>query len=902
MTLLELYRSLKLDGTKKEVALQLLIQTHWFTINTEFDPRTGEALPQALSTFLSKVADTEQDSKVQDRLYRIIEHARPALELLLRAVNESPKRRHEIMPVRSVWELDAGCFMKLSMRPGRTVREKLADKPYLQAVRRFLSIDLPENRLLKAFVLRLAELLEWRQEFLGEPEDEMLPKIRSWLYSDEIKAVGRWENLPPNNMLLSHRDYRRVWDSWRRLQTLDEDIANDLAQLEERYHTMEKWKKYGQIYSDRKHLFAEMPVLFDYDAFKIHPWQDTPLVKKVQQPFKRPVSVKPRHQVVCVDMIEIHPHYAIDKASVQSLDDTFIWQQWKNKKEAVDLELFKSDALYLHPDTDTVTSQDLFFADVEDIPDQLLERAASEFATQLRSTFINDKLIWLVPDAVNDFDLEIIRRNLNARFPNAEPLPRSVAALFANLDYKKITGEGFAEVVVDTIGGIICATKLTARFDQELKDRLSETKGYYWERSPSVILSKELYKEIRHFDMMIVDENEQWSKSTLLKKSALPSKAKLKSDPHIGNIANLIPINESPVVGGIRLHELQQKAGDIPLWRDQIPELSIMVMKEERYERFYLVSRGHTIKPIRGHSVPIPIKETFQLPAGKEFYQFPLYKGESDEDLRYSARLDSLAFPRATNTDCKLNLTFRYGDNEPYTLIFTPMDKSFPSVRATWRRTILTDAPGPGFPKPNTWNDMYTMPKKDGCGTSDLLDWFCSAIDRLDSVLNRKTGEILYEWRENNKGQYYTHVECDGIEENVYLNEKKFVKGVHYSQFSDYDIVSFELIKDTRGKFSGKDIAGEDYTPPNSYIIGRITKSLNFPFIAIWKEGRSLSDPRCPASFAQIAKEKIAYLGDFVRRKDMDNGIKKALFFLLACLHKDTIPECMEQFRLFLTY
>ena len=105
MTLLELYRSLKLDGTKKEVALQLLIQTHWFTINTEFDPRTGEALPQALSTFLSKVADTEQDSKVQDRLYRIIEHARPALELLLRAVNESPKRRHEIMPVRSVWEI-----------------------------------------------------------------------------------------------------------------------------------------------------------------------------------------------------------------------------------------------------------------------------------------------------------------------------------------------------------------------------------------------------------------------------------------------------------------------------------------------------------------------------------------------------------------------------------------------------------------------------------------------------------------------------------------------------------------------------------------------------------------------------------------------------------------------------
>ncbi len=52
MTLLELYRSLKSGGTNKEIALQLLIQMHWFTINAEFDPRTGEALPQALSTFL----------------------------------------------------------------------------------------------------------------------------------------------------------------------------------------------------------------------------------------------------------------------------------------------------------------------------------------------------------------------------------------------------------------------------------------------------------------------------------------------------------------------------------------------------------------------------------------------------------------------------------------------------------------------------------------------------------------------------------------------------------------------------------------------------------------------------------------------------------------------------------
>ena len=75
-------------------------------------------------------------------------------------------------------ELDANSFIKLSNRPGRTIREKLASKQYMQAVCRFQFIDLPENRLLKAFLRHLAELLELRRDCLGH-EDELLQKIQS---------------------------------------------------------------------------------------------------------------------------------------------------------------------------------------------------------------------------------------------------------------------------------------------------------------------------------------------------------------------------------------------------------------------------------------------------------------------------------------------------------------------------------------------------------------------------------------------------------------------------------------------------------------------------------------------------------------------------------------------------
>ncbi len=122
-------------------------------------------------------------------------------------------------------------------------------------MRRYQSVDLPENRLLKAFVIRLAELLELRQDFLGEEEDELLPKIHSWLQSDEAQSIDRWDNVPPNNTLLSHRNYRRVWDSWRWLQSLDNDITRDFTQFDKREKIVLLWNEYGRKYL-RENIFC----------------------------------------------------------------------------------------------------------------------------------------------------------------------------------------------------------------------------------------------------------------------------------------------------------------------------------------------------------------------------------------------------------------------------------------------------------------------------------------------------------------------------------------------------------------------------------------------------------------------------------------------------------------------
>jgi len=68
MTLVELYRSQGADGKNGENARALLTQTHWFTVSTDFDPKTGEALPQRLSAYLAKVARSETAGTLHDRL------------------------------------------------------------------------------------------------------------------------------------------------------------------------------------------------------------------------------------------------------------------------------------------------------------------------------------------------------------------------------------------------------------------------------------------------------------------------------------------------------------------------------------------------------------------------------------------------------------------------------------------------------------------------------------------------------------------------------------------------------------------------------------------------------------------------------------------------------------------
>lgn len=893
-------------GTQKDsdVIRTLLDQSDWFCHAVEFDPRSGQALPQSLSSVLARMSGYSPPSAgrpVRDRLWRIVEHSRHSVERLFRGLNEAPRREQALLPVHAVRELDANSFIKLSNRPGRNIREKLAGNPYLQGVRRFQSINLPENRLLKAFVEHLAQLLELRRDILGH-EDELLLQILTWLRSGEARDIGRWENLPPNNTLLSHRDYRRVWDAWRLLQSLEDDLSADHSRLPERIRTKRLWNTYAQMWRDGSHRFADMPVFFDYDRFEIRPWFSKVVAQRVPETINRNVSVEDIRTPVCVDFAPLRPRYATG-TTVRSLPDAFLWQKWRDANTAVALDLFTSDAIYAHAQTTTLSSADLFFSRTD--PEQL-DPAARAFASRLHSVFRHETLIWLVPDALNDFELDVTRRNVNARFQNAIPLPRSIAAAFLRADYSKVRNDS-AIVVIDSVGGKTCVTKLIARFDPELKKVLPETNGFYWERHPPVIISNaspEMHEE-KKYEIPTLDDQGQWREAPRATKPAVVDAATLRNDPRIGQFAFAINLTNSPVTGGIRLHSLQQRAGGIALWRDQIPELSIKAVRDGLHRRFHLVSRGTTVKPLRGRPVAVEVGKDFTLPAGRTFYQFPLFLGDSTEDLGYSARLESPAFPLEKDVVCKLHLTFEYGADDPYKLIFKPRNGSFQQVNATWCRTadvIITDAPAPQYPAPMTWADLHHVPKDGGDETSDLLDWITDAIVLL-RPRDRTTGVISTRWRQDKHEGYFTFANTDLSAKKVFIHQKSFIDGISHADFVEGSRISFEVVENA-GKCSGRNIAGEHYQKIerlkvfddgsiNAQVI-KMRQALYYPVIQTWRDGRSIDDAECPQAFADATRTNIHYLASLLHESQLPKQIKDEIRFLMCCMHSDAPDECVQ--------
>lgn len=453
-----------------------------------------------------------------------------------------------------------------------------------------------------------------------------------------------------------------------------------------------------------------------------------------------------------VDLCSIRPTFTNNTGSQAHLPFRLLQQTWTFKDETKYVaDCGYTKAITLSEDMETVSMRSLF-SHGSTLPDTTKSSAAMFFMRKLSDYIKAEKLTYLVPDWVNDFDLEGIRKSVNFYFDESTPLPKSIAAIFAWQSSKKFVQDRVREndfvLVVDAFDGGISITPVQAIYQKELDEIFPETQGISWERHPTVIVPNrrihsvmagnldrdgcQTSEELLYlfgFDGLASDSGEvsfvnddHWYHLPSSIREALTQDLDLNilSNEAISDCLNstnrdcrgvgvfILPLEDtirkpdllkdynwlgsawSPTKGCQTLNRWQEEVDDIALWRDHLPELSIRIVRDGHFENFYLV-KDATVTPQRGRTVNIPVEEPFTLPAGQKHYSFPLQQGEGNKELQFVAYLKSPAFPLKKATACKLMMTYTYGADEPYELRFIPLNSAeagFKSIRVEWRSAL----------------------------------------------------------------------------------------------------------------------------------------------------------------------------------------------------------------------
>ena len=274
-----IYKALSDRDEIKAKAILMLKLRSWLTEVSSFDPVSGYALHTGIDDLMDVVAKSMQDEaldgETKDRIYRIVSHTKEAVLAIMEHTRDKILREHAMLPIYTAREVDSNSVQWLSRQPGRTLREKLSGRPYIKAVRRRSSVNTAENRLLKAFLLRLEQILIERQNALAVTTEatceELLVSLQRWLRSEDASEIGAWRNLPPNNSLLQDKRYRKVWDGWLWLQGIDENIMGDSTRIHSDLLVVIFWKTISLLNHTGRFRTVQQPVGLDYDNFSISP-------------------------------------------------------------------------------------------------------------------------------------------------------------------------------------------------------------------------------------------------------------------------------------------------------------------------------------------------------------------------------------------------------------------------------------------------------------------------------------------------------------------------------------------------------------------------------------------------------------------------------------------------------
>ncbi|UTC82223.1 DUF2357 domain-containing protein [Treponema denticola] len=797
-TITQFYKAILKQDEDVQELFELQNQYHHLF---QFDPITFENLPSTLDAVIDKNIEYHKNiskkQPIHDYLYRIFLFAEPAFKHIFSVLKNNILREHTMLPISKVREIDGKSISWLNKRPGRTIKQKIGGAGKIFAPHRIISIDTAENRLLKAAAYKLNRLLSAQQKASGVYSVK-IKFIQRWLQSEDAGFIGEWNNIPPNNVLLSDKNYKKIWKTWIELQRIDSLITEYLEHIEEIKKTIHNINLLTLQYQKVNSHIIQRPVLGDKKVNLTTPFKDYQyIVPYPALPYKKinlknyadsfqknyEPKIEPIKGAFCViDLTSIKPNFSFCQDEIRQLPFILLQQIWKYHEKKSDkitnqfVDCGNAQAILLNSEDKNIKIDTFSFHDslnqdvntdsfkINDITGVLIKK--------LSSYLLCSKLIYFLPESLDDFSSQIIRANINLYFFNAEQLPRSIAKImlhFNGSDENTIDTEKYYIVREETDSEVIY-TPIKAIKDKssdfELKKLIKNHNGVIWERHPSIIERKKTQNkkqdENQFIDTVPLSDREflpkikknsndiEFLKIVLNtdnneKKSYIPPKS-LEKYPH----DIIIELNKNDVIqGGVLFTQnkqiLENEKIDIPLWKDHLPPLKLKTFEKE----IQLVNDYTSIIPKRGHAVIIDVEEKFTLPKNSPFIEFELERGAGQQQNKFFSYIKNQYFPLQEDIDCDLHLTYTYGDNKPYKLSFIPRNniqkQKYEAFIVEWTTETHIDInslPIPNYPPIYKWDDFFEYPESEKEKNDDIIKWWSDQFDLIkrlaDNSLNRR--------------------------------------------------------------------------------------------------------------------------------------------------------------------
>ncbi|GAE27528.1 hypothetical protein JCM9140_3680 [Halalkalibacter wakoensis JCM 9140] len=197
---------------------------------------------------------------------------------------------------------------------------------------------------------------------------------------------------------------------------------------------------------------------------------------------------------------------------------------------------------------------------------------------------------------------------------------------------------------------------------------------------------------------------------------------------------------EEALKGASEINE--QLKNHLPTWYEFLPNLSLEVIKDGHYDQLSLI-KDTSIENVMGEVKQFEVKETLTLEKGHDDYKFPLLKGVSGKNnIEFQAMIKDKSFPLQEDVHVKLSINYRYGYENSYELVITPVEISnapFAEIVAEWLEEgnyVDSEEMYPTFPEKK-------FDEQELLGEIDIMNNFIGRMYKIiESKLVKQTAQI----------------------------------------------------------------------------------------------------------------------------------------------------------------